>query len=250
MDFKGILQKLAMPFYISGTLILSMGVWLVVAFEEIAHFIIYGGSTLAMLGALLLVIFSWRKLIRTGLDEKGIKKANFFESIAALVRDPLKFGATWQMVFMNFTVSGVGIFTAVKLDEIFRQWQFMDERPILTGHWHILATLTATILLLYYADLAGLKGKARLWFGWVVIIFSDIAFGAVTIYEIRRLFVIEAEQQPFINRTVLAGDIGIIRLLLALAALMIWRLTDLFKTKGRWTFENDHRLSKKEEEES
>ena len=63
------------------------------------------------------------------------------------------------MVFMNFTVSGVGIFTAVKLDEIFRQWQFMDERSILTGHWHILATLTATILLMYYADMAGLKGQ-------------------------------------------------------------------------------------------
>ena len=72
------------------------------------------------------------------------------------------------MVFMNFTVSGIGIFTAVKLDEIFRQWQFMDERSILTGHWHILATLTATILLMYYADLAGLKGKARQWFGWLL----------------------------------------------------------------------------------
>jgi hypothetical protein len=247
MDFKGIWHKLAMPLYIVGTIVLSMGTWLVVQFEEIAHFIIYGGSTLAMLGALFLVIFSWRKLIRTGLAEKGIKKGNFFQGIAALVHDPLKFGATWQMVFMNFTVSGVGIFTAVKLDEIFRQWQFMDERSILTGHWHILATLTATILLLYYADLAGLKGKTRKWFGWLVIIFSDVAFGAVTVYEMRRLFVIEAEQQPLLNRTILAGDIGIVILLLALAALMVWRLIDLFKKKGRWSIESEHRLTKKEE---
>lgn len=247
MDFKGIWHKLAMPLYIVGTIVLSMGTWLVVQFEEIAHFIIYGGSTLAMLGALFLVIFSWRKLIRTGLAEKGIVKGNFFQAIAALVRDPLKFGATWQMVFMNFTVSGVGIFTAVKLDEIFRQWQFMDERSILTGHWHILATLTATILLLYYADLAGLKGKTRKWFGWLVVIFSDVAFGAVTVYEMRRLFVIEAEQQPLLNRTILAGDIGIVILLLALAALMVWRLIDLFKKKGRWSKESEHRLTKKEE---
>ncbi len=246
MDFKGIWHKLAMPLYIVGTIVLSMGTWLVVQFEEIAHFIIYGGSTLAMLGALFLVIFSWRKLIRTGLDEKGIKKGNFFQAVAALVHDPLKFGATWQMVFMNFTVSGVGIFTAVKLDEIFRQWQFMDERSILTGHWHILATLTATILLLYYADLAGLKGKTRQWFGWLVIIFSDVAFGAVTVYEMRRLFVIEAEQQPLLNRTILAGDIGIVILLLALAALMVWRLIDLFKKKGRWSIESEQRLTKKE----
>lgn len=247
MDFKGKLHKIAMPLYIAGTIILSMGTWLVVSFEEIAHFIIYGGSTLAMLGALFLVIFSWDKLIRTGLAEKGLKRGNFFQGVAALVRDPLKFGATWQMVFMNFTVSGVGIFTAVKLDEIFRQWQFMDERSILTGHWHILGTLMATILLLYYADLAGIKGKARQWFGWLVVIFSDVAFGAVTIYEMRRLFVVEAEQQPLINRTTLAGDIGLGILLLTLAAIMVWRLIDLFKKKGRWVTESEHRLIKKDE---
>src|SRR5512133_2445427 len=183
MDFKGIWHKLAMPLMIVGSLVLAMGTWLVVPFETAAHFIIYGGSTLAMLGALFLVIYSWGKLIREGWAAKGLVKANFFQRLRALLSDPLKFGATWQMVFMNFTVSGVGIFTAVKLDEIFRQWQFMDERSILTGHWHILATLTATILLMFYADLAGLKGKARQWFGWILIIGSDLAFGAVTIYE-------------------------------------------------------------------
>jgi membrane-bound metal-dependent hydrolase YbcI (DUF457 family) len=123
----------------------------------------------------------------------------------------------------------------------------MDERSILTGHWHILATLTATILLLYYADLAGLKGKARKWFGWAVIIFSDVAFAAVTVYEMKRLFITEGEQQPLVNRAVLAGDIGVIVLLLALAALMVWRLSDLFKKKGRWQEETTHRLAKKEE---
>ena len=117
----------------------------------------------------------------------------------------------------------------------------------MTGHWHILATLTATILLLYYADLAGLKGKARKWFGWLVIIFSDVAFGAVTIYEMKRLIVAEGAQQPLVNRAVLAGDIGVITLLVALAALMVWRLIDLFKKKGRWVSEIDHRLEKKEE---
>lgn len=247
MDFKGLLHKFAMPLYIVGSVVLSMGTWLVVKFEGIAHTIIYGGSTIGMLGALLLVIFSWKKLIREGLDAKGIAKGNFFQGIAALLRDPLKFGPTWQMVFMNFTVSGIGIFTAVKLDEIFRQWQFMDERALLTGHWHILATLTATILLLYYADMAGLKGRARKWFGWLVIIFSDVAFGAVTIYEMKRLFIDEGSQQPLVNRAVLAGDIGVITLLAALAALMGWRLIDLFKRKGRWAGETDHRLEKKEE---
>ena len=248
MDFKGILHKIAMPLLIIGSVVLSVGTWLVVPFEGVAHAVIYGGSTVAMLGALLLVIFSWDKLIKTGLAEKGLKKGNFFQGVAVLVRDPLKFGVTWQMVFMNFTVSGVGIFVAVKLNEIFRRWPFMDEKLILTGHWHILATLTATILLLYYADFAGLKGKARQWFGWSVIIFSDLAFGAVTVYEMKRLFVEEAYQQPVVNITNILGDIGLVVVLIALAALMVWRLIDLFKKNGRWSKEVHEKLESYVEE--
>ncbi len=247
MDFKGILHKLAMPCMILGSFVLSLGTWLVVPFEEIAHYIIYGGSTIAMLAALFLVIFSWNKLIKEGLAEKGLKKGNLFQGVAALVRDPLRFGATWQMVFMNFTVSGVGIFVAVRLDKIFRVWPYRDERLILTGHWHILATLTATILLLYYADLAGLKGKIRRWFGWGVILLSDLAFASVTLFEMKRFFVTEATQQPFINVTMLLADIGLGSVLLILAILLVWRLIDLFKKRGRWTAEINQRLDARTE---
>jgi len=242
LDFKGRLHKLAMPFMIFGSFILALGTWLVVPFESIAHWVIYGGSTVAMLAALFMVIFAWDKLIKEGLAEKGLKKGNFFQRVAALVHDPLKFGATWQMVFMNFTVSGVGIFVAVKLDEIFRVWPWRDERYILTGHWHILSALTATILLLYYADLAGLKGKVRKWFGWGIIVMSDLAFGAVTIFEMKRFFVDEATQQPLINLTMLLADIGLGTVLLLLAVLLAWRFVDLFKKKGRWTEEINERL--------
>ncbi|MEJ2707422.1 MAG: hypothetical protein P8074_07400 [Anaerolineales bacterium] len=242
LDFKGSLHKLAMPFMIFGSFILALGTWLVVPFESIAHWVIYGGSTVAMLAALFMVIFAWDKLIKEGLDEKGLKNGNFFQSVAALVHDPLKFGATWQMVFMNFTVSGVGIFVAVKLDEIFRVWPWRDERYILTGHWHILSALTATILLLYYADLAGLKGKVRKWFGWGIIVMSDLAFGAVTIFEMKRFFVDEATQQPLINVTMLLADIGLSTVLLLLAVLLAWRFVDVFQKKGRWTEEINERL--------
>lgn len=242
LDFKGTLHKWAMPFMIFGSFVLALGTWLVVPFEEIAHWIIYAGSTVAMLAALFMVIYAWDKWIKEGLAKKGLKKGNFFQGLAALVHDPLKFGATWQMVFMNFTVSGVGIFVAVKLDEIFRVWPWRDERYILTGHWHILSVLTATILLLYYADLAGLKGKARQWFGWGIILFSDLAFGAVTVFEMKRFFVSEATQQPLVNAAMLLADLGLGSVLLILGALLGWRLYDLFHKQGRWTEEAGERL--------
>jgi len=234
--FKGIFHKIAMPLMILGTIIISLGAWSVVLFPW-AHTIIYVGSVLVMLAALMLVIFGWDQLIRNRIAEQGIEKASTLQKVKALLHDPLKFGSTWQMVFMNFTVSGVGIFMAVKLDEIFRVWPHREERNILTGHWHILSGIIATIILFYFADQAGLKGKLRQWFGWSVIIGSDIAFAAVTIFSMKRLFVSESAQGPVVNWTMLLADLGLALVLVVLAMLMLWRLLDLFRKKGRWQTE-------------
>jgi hypothetical protein len=236
MDFKGILHKIAMPLMIFGTIVITIGANSVV-WVAWAHTTIYVGSVFVMLAALMYVIYSWDKLIRDRISELGIEKPNGWQKFKALLHDPLKFGSGWQMVFMNFTVSGVGIFMAVKLDEIFRVWPHREERIILTGHWHILAGLIATIILFYFADLAGMKGKARQWFGWTVIIMSDLAFGAVTIFSMKRLFVTEVEQQGIVNWTMLLTDIGLASVLVALAVFMIWRLYDLFTRNGRWAEE-------------
>lgn len=236
LDFKGILHKIAMPLMIIGTIIITFGA-LSVVWVEWAHTTIYVGSVFVMLAALMFVIYSWDMLIKTRTSELGIRKPNAWQKIKALLHDPLKFGPGWQMVFMNFTVSGVGIFMAVKLTEIFRVWPHREERITLTGHWHILASLIATIILFYYADLSGLKGRKRQWFGWLVILMSNLAFGSATVFSMKRLFVTEAEQQNIVNWTMLLVDIGLAVVLVALAIFMIWRLYDLFLEKGRWAQE-------------
>jgi len=242
LDFKGLLHKIAMPLMILGTIVLNLGVWGVVTpLQPVAHMVIYVGATPSMLAALMLVIFGWDKLIRTGVA--GIPKPNFRQKLGALLRDPLKFGPLWQMVFMNFNVSGVGIFMAVRLDEIFRVWPAREERIELSGHWHILSAIVATIILLYYGDIIGLKGKVRRLYGWSIIILSDIAFAAATIFEMKRLFISEATQQPLVNTLMLLIDFGLGMLLVVLAMVMIWRLFDLLKRKGRWAEEIEQELS-------
>lgn len=240
LDFKGKLHTVSMHLMWTGTIVISLGAWSVVIVDW-AHTIIYVGSVLVMLSALMLVIFGWGKFIREGTAH--ITKPTFGQKIRALVSDPLKFGPLWQMVFMNFTVSGVGIFMAVKLDEIMRVIPWREERITLTGHWHILSALIATIILMYYGDMVGLKGKVRQWFGWGILVLSDIAFASVTIFELKRLFISEAEQQPLVNTLMILADLGLGMLLVILAMLMIWRLSDLFKKQGRWTEEIDHELS-------
>ncbi len=237
MDFQGRSHKVAMPLMIAGTITLTLGVWLVVPLEAIAHYIIYAGSVLVLPAALLLVIFGWQKLTRERLAEQGIERASWGQKVAALLHDPLKFGTLWQMVFMNFPVTFVGLFMAAKLDDIIRTWPAREERVTLTGHWHILAGIIATIILLYYADLAGLQGRPRRWFGWGVIVASDLAFAGASLYETKRVYVSEATQQPLVNAVLTMVDIGLAAVLLFLAALMVWRLVDLFKAKGRWTHE-------------
>jgi hypothetical protein len=237
LDFKGLLHKIAMPLILLGTIVLNLGVWGVVTpLEPVAHMIIYVGATPAMLGALMLVIYGWDKLIRQGVA--GIPRPSLGRKLSALVRDPLKFGPLWQMVFMNFTVSGVGIFMAVRLDEIFRVWPAREERIELTGHWHVLSAIIATIILLYYGDMIGLKGRLRTLYGWAIIVLSDIAFASVTVFEMKRLFVSEAVQQPLVNTVMLLMDLALGLLLVVLAMVLIWRLADLFKKQGRWTEES------------
>jgi hypothetical protein len=139
---------------------------------------------------------------------------------------------------MNFTVSGVGIFMAIKLEQIFRVWPAREERITLTGHWHILSAIIATIILMYYIDIAGIKGKMRKWLGWTIIIGSDIAFGAATIFSMKRLFVTEYYQTPVVNWTMLAMDFGLGIILVLVGGILIWRLKDLFSSDGLWSKES------------
>jgi hypothetical protein len=231
LDFKGVLHKWGMYFMIIGSVVLTAGA-LAIVWLPWAHTIIYVGAVGVMGAALFYVIFSWHKLIVEGIAD--IENPTFMDKIKALIKDPLKFGPGWQMVFMNFTVSGIGIFMAIKLEPIFRVWDAREERISLVGHWHILAALIATIILMYYWDISGLKGKVRNWLGWLLIIGSDIAFASATIFSMKRLFVSEYNQGPVVSTTMLLIDFGLGAILIMLAIVLGWRLYDLFQKDGVW----------------
>ncbi|MBP2019118.1 formylglycine-generating enzyme required for sulfatase activity/MFS family permease [Symbiobacterium terraclitae] len=233
LDFRGIWHRLAMPLMIFGTVVTSLGAWAVVV-TPAAHTIIYAGSVLILLAGLFLVIYGWGKIMRDRLAEQGIARATLVQKLKALLHDPLRFGALWQMVFMNFCVTFVGIFMAVKLDELIRVLPHREERITLTGHWHILAALTATIILFYFADMMGLRGRARRWFGWIMIAGSDVAFAGATIFSMKRLVVSEYHQQGLVNTTMLAMDFGLGAMLVLLALFLLWHLVDLLRPDGRW----------------
>ncbi len=208
-DWKGILHKIAMWLFIIGTIVLTLGVWSVVPYQLTAHVIIYVGAVFAMSGALMLVIFGWRKLMGFGPGMPK-EKVGFTVRIKRLVEDPLKFGSLWQMVFMNFTVSGVGIFMAIKLESLFRYIPFREERITLTGHWHILSVLTGTIILFYLmSEVFPIKGKMKKIFGWSVILGSNLGFAMMTLFSLKRMFVLEENQEGIVTAFMLLTDVGL-----------------------------------------
>ena len=240
VDFKGKLHWWATPMVIIGTIIISVGAWLVVPVRPIAHIIINVGAMFLLLASLLLTIYVWRKQIEIGLGKMGISgRGTLGQRIRALVHDPLPWGATWQMMYMNVVVTAPGVFMAIKL-ELLRDWLLREERTGLVGHWHVLAAIIATILLLYYGDVVGLKGKVRKWYGWTIIIASDLAFAMATFFYTKRLYVTESQQQPFVNTVMFLMEVGLFLVLVTVAALMVWRLVDLFKPEGKWTEEWRH----------
>jgi hypothetical protein len=222
-----------MPFMIVGTIVISLGAWSVVIFPG-AHIIIYVGSVGVLLAGLFLVILRlWQNHPRPACKSRASAKPTSGSGKGPAAR-PAALWRLWQMVFMNFVVSGIGIFMAAKLTEIIRVWPAREERITLTGHWHILSGIIATILLLYFADMMGLKGRARRWFGWLIIIGSDLAFASATIFSLKRLFVSELAQQPLVDTVMLLVEIGLGTVLVVLAAFMLWRLFDLFAPRGHW----------------
>ena len=208
-NWRGLLHTIGMWLFIVGTIILTLGVWSVVPYQLTAHVIIYVGAVFSMSGALMLVIFGWRQLMGFGPGAKK-EKIGFASRFKRLIDDPLKFGSLWQMVFMNFTVSGVGIFMAIKLEALFRYIPFREERITLTGHWHILSVLTGTIILFYLmSEVFPVKGKMRKLYGWAIIFGSNLGFAMMTLFSLKRMFVAEENQEGLVTTFMLLTDVGL-----------------------------------------
>jgi hypothetical protein len=218
-----------MPLMIAGIVVLTTGgVVIVTPLQPVAHIIIFVGAVPLLLAVFCLVVSGFKKLVRDKLSGE-LAQATVWEKLQALVADPLKFGALWQLTYMNLTVIGVGAFMAIMLEDIRRTWPPGDERVLVTGHWHILVTLTATILLLRFADMLEFRNTARRLFGWSVIIGSNLSFGAVTVFSLKPLFVSEQGQQPLVEVTLLLTEFGIGVVLVALGAFVLWRVVELFR---------------------
>lgn len=203
-DQKGNWYRLAMILAIPGTLVLSMGSWLVSiksveAFTNLTggfdmHYLIYFGAAILVTVGFMLTLTGWNKASKQILGD-AYESSSWLTRSKAVFRLPVEFAMYFQFTWVNFVMTFTGIFLALSLrdDSVisrrilpnlpsFRSGPVAIETTVARGHWHILGVLSAVILLLFMVVVLDIKGTTRKVIGWLSFAGSVIAFGLGVIY--------------------------------------------------------------------
>jgi hypothetical protein len=215
---EGRAHKLAVPLTIAGTCIVTFATWSVIGWEG-AHKVINIGSAFLLPGAIIVAIWGFARLIREGV---GNGSARAGAKLRALLRDPVRFGIFFELIFVNVVVTVPGVYIAFNLDTYRTAAYLAVERTILVGHWHVLATLSAVIVLFLIADGLGTRGWIRQVVGWGLLAGSTLSFLFVNVYMFRQPGQEKVWTVPFF-------ETGIALSLLALALFVAAHLVDRFR---------------------
>lgn len=138
----------------------------------------------------MVAIWGFASLIRQGEDAAGGQVENSSampgQRLGALLRDPVRFGIFFELIFVNVVVTVPGVYVAFNLETYRSSAYLAVERAVLVGHWHILATLSAVMALFLIADRLGTKGWVRQVVGWGLLAGSTLSFVFVNIYLFRQ----------------------------------------------------------------
>ncbi|MHA2090858.1 MAG: hypothetical protein ACW98K_08355 [Candidatus Kariarchaeaceae archaeon] len=171
-EMRGKLFHRSMLLTLPGIIIMSIGAWLVVTGWEQAHMVINVGAMFLLAAAAILAWYGIRKI---SMEELGDKYHNpllltgptrfkririFLIRLRASLRDPVNFGMYFQFIWVNITVTFPGIYVAINLDT-YRSAEYEEvERAFNTGHWHVLATMIAIIMLFLSMNYFDIQGRS------------------------------------------------------------------------------------------
>ena len=219
--FSGKVYKVALVLTIIGVIVLSIGDWLVAPGWEKAHVVINVGAVFLMVVSVMLAILGWIRTSKLVLGSE-YQSATIGQKIAVVFKDPVKFGLYFEFLWVLFSVMIPGVYVALNL-ETFRSEAYTEiERVFNAGHWHVLATLMAIMVMLLVIDYFGAEGKIRQLLGWMLTIGSILAFGFAQVYMIRT---------PEIDTSwaIIPIDIGVAMMVIAVGIYCIYLIVSYFK---------------------
>ncbi len=181
---KGRLQKINHLLYIPGITILSVGAWLVITPWDKAHVVINVGAMFLLLVGLNTAIYGIHRISVRILGDR-YAESSALTKFGAIFKDPVDLTLYFQLIWVNVTSTFPGVWVAIHLEE-FRTEEYTDiERTFNTGHWHVLATICAMMVLMLAVKYLNVKGKIHDFVGWSALIGTIFGFGFATLYMLR-----------------------------------------------------------------
>ncbi len=201
---KGRWYRISMILTMPGMLIMSIGSWAVtfnsiISYPFDMHYLIYVGSAILVTVGLILALTGWNKASKEVLGDAYESASWLARTKSVITGAPVKFALYFQFIWVNFIMTFGGIFLALSLRGptdpegasplvnvlpfiSFRDGPVVIETTVARGHWHVLATLSAVILLLLIIDVLDIKGASRKVMAWLLFAGSIIAFGFALFY--------------------------------------------------------------------
>jgi hypothetical protein len=163
-----------------GLITISYGAWV------LNHYLIWVGAGLLILNTTAMAIQGWINISKDHYAE-NYKNQLVWKRIGGIFKDPIKWALYFVYLYAQIVVTICGIIVGLKTREVYRlhEW-FQVEYDFNVGHWHLLAVLIATLLLLTAIDhFQHKKTVLRSLAGWFLGIGGFIAFSAANWYMMR-----------------------------------------------------------------
>ncbi|MFX0057563.1 MAG: hypothetical protein ACFE85_11275 [Candidatus Hodarchaeota archaeon] len=161
-----------------GVLTLSYGAWV------LNHYVIWVGAGILILVTLTMSIGGMKNVLRDRLGENYATTSRFGK-IKELFKDPVKFSYYYLFALSQLLVFPqiyVGLFT----DELYREHSMVSlEYGFNVGHWHQLAVVIATMLMIHAIDYFKVEGRMRKILGWDFFIAINLTFIPAMIHMVR-----------------------------------------------------------------
>ncbi|GEM_PF-6364272 len=121
-----------------------------------AHQVITPASSVVLLGSLMIMMAAFKKLIK----EKNLSLSGF------LITEPLKAGLLFVLFWVNIVVAIPGVWVAINIEHFRQPHMKRVAEAFEHGHYHMLALLSAIVLMFLIIDHYPINDKIKRWVGY------------------------------------------------------------------------------------
>ena len=164
-----------------GIVTISYGAWV------LNHYLIWVGAGILILCTVALSLHGLREISKDHLGE-NYESASKGQKVKSIVKDPTLFTLYFIFLYAQIVVTICGIIVGLKTREVYRLHEWVDvEYDFNVGHWHLLAVLLATLVLLIAINhfKKEMTVKSRKFSGFFLFFGGFVAFSAGNLYMMR-----------------------------------------------------------------